>query len=100
MVSEFPGRNESERVGSLVKHQTNGRAFYFWAKAAFGSYIAKLTETRSEHWRGLSDSTGTQGASATGETRFTLGRKDQSKVSPITTKREMGRKVSGSRRGS
>ena len=28
MVSEFEGRNESKRIGSLVSHKTNGRALY------------------------------------------------------------------------
>ncbi len=35
MVSESPGRNESELTGGLDKNRSGGRAFYCWGKAAW-----------------------------------------------------------------
>ena len=42
MVSESPGRNESEPTGGLDKNGSGGRAFYCRAKAAW--HDAELTD--------------------------------------------------------
>lgn len=72
MASEFPGRNERERPGSLVTIETpmaeplsGGRRQHvsskFWMKR-------EMT-----HWRGFSDSMETRTHHATGETLLTPG---------------------------
>lgn len=90
MVSEFPGRNESKRIGILVTYKPNGRALICRAKTAFGS--SKLTDTRSEHWRGFSDSTEKQDTSRNWRDLTHPGKKGPEKGKPYNCKTGNGKK--------
>ena len=85
-VSKPPGRNESERRGSLVMWNSGSRAPYVWAKAAPSGKLGKCAR---RFRRGDSDSMVARMCNATGETLPAPGRNPRSWKSYNRYNREM-----------
>ncbi|MBV6466703.1 MAG: hypothetical protein PGMFKBFP_02026 [Anaerolineales bacterium] len=81
-VSEYPGRNESERRGSLVKVKNHWPSLSILGEG--GIHSPKLAKREKERWRGISGDTDRKERYQLGKPSLSLIEISRTKVCPIS----------------